>query len=97
MISITGRVFAAGCDVSGRPGGVIALADCPSASRGTIISARNVKPIASVAALEGAAAEVRIVQDSDRNQRYYDQQYVLVSEAGTPIDSGTYLITLASP
>jgi hypothetical protein len=40
---------------------------------------------------------VKLVADSGRGDRFYQQQYALVDGQGKPVTSGQYLITLTSP
>lgn len=61
------------------------------------ISVRSVKSMRSDSLLDHSSVNVRLLADSDRDGRYYDQQYELVDGAGKPVRSGTYLITLTSP
>lgn len=55
------------------------------------------QPVATVAALSPSAVKVKLVADSGRSERYYNQQYALVDGAGKAVNSGAYIITLTSP
>ncbi|OPA89840.1 hypothetical protein BFW87_22510 [Pseudomonas fluorescens] len=90
-IEFRGAIVESGCATNARSGSVIELSGCSSANRGSRLDALNVAPVASV-----NAAHVRLVADSGSG-RYYDQRYLLVDDAGKPIQSGNYVITMTSP
>ncbi|WP_395608035.1 type 1 fimbrial protein [Pseudomonas sp. B22129] len=90
-IEFRGAIVEPGCATNARSGAVMELTGCASASRGSRLEVSNVAPVASV-----NAAHVRLVADSGSG-RYYDQRYLLVDNAGKPIQSGNYVITLTSP
>ncbi|MEO8493094.1 type 1 fimbrial protein [Pseudomonas sp.] len=90
-LEFRGAIVEAGCATNARSGPVMELTGCSSASRGSRLEARNVAPVASV-----DKAHVRLVADSGSG-RYYDQRYLLVDNAGQPITSGNYVVTLTSP
>ncbi|AZE47383.1 hypothetical protein C4K04_1695 [Pseudomonas chlororaphis] len=78
-------------------GAALSLRQCPQFSRGNDIRVHGVGPSSSVTAIGKSPVNVKLVTDSGKEGRYYDQQYALVDEAGKPVNSGTYLITLTSP
>ncbi len=90
-IRFTGAIVESGCATNARIGSVMELTGCASASRGSRLDVRSVAPVASV-----NAAHVRLVADTGEG-RYYDQRYLLVDDAGKPIQSGNYVITMTSP
>ncbi|MBT2372616.1 type 1 fimbrial protein [Pseudomonas fluorescens] len=96
VIQFHGSIVEPGC-ASGVSGTVMELKGCSPASRGSQINVRSIQPVSSVTALDHSAVNVRLVADSGVGGRYYDQQYMLVDNAGKPVHSGTYLITLTSP
>jgi hypothetical protein len=61
------------------------------------IEANSISPTASVSAVGQSSVNVKLLADSGREGRYFDQQYVLVDDAGSPVRSGSYLITLSIP
>ncbi|MEW5700182.1 type 1 fimbrial protein [Pseudomonas synxantha] len=90
-LRFTGAIVESGCATNARSGSVMELRGCARVSRGSRFEVRNVAPVASV-----NAAHVRLVADSGEG-RYYDQRYLLVDNAGKPIESGNYVITMTSP
>ncbi|PXX75370.1 hypothetical protein SAMN05660489_00845 [Pseudomonas sp. LAMO17WK12:I10] len=78
-------------------GAALNLRQCPQFSRGNDIRVHGVGPSSSVTAIGKSPVNVKLVTDSGKEGRYYDQQYALVDEAGKPVNSGMYLITLTSP
>lgn len=78
-------------------GAALSLRQCPQFSRGNDIRVHGVGPSSSVTAIGKSPVNVKLVTDSGKEGRYYDQQYALVDEAGKPVNSGMYLITLTSP
>lgn len=76
---------------------VLSLHKCPRLSRGNDIRVNGVGPSSSVTALGQSPVNVKLVADSGKQGRYYDQQYALVDAAGKPVNSGVYVITLTSP
>lgn len=90
-LRLTGAIVESGCATNARSGAVMELRGCARVSRGSRFEVRNVAPVASV-----NAAHVRLVADSGEG-RYYDQRYLLVDNAGKPIESGNYVITMTSP
>jgi type 1 fimbria pilin len=95
-IRFTGSIVESFCTTSSQPSGW-RMQGCPSMARGTGIDVRRIDPHATVRALDNASAQVRLVADSGDRGRYYDQQYALVDNAGRPVTTGNYLITLTSP
>lgn len=75
----------------------LSLRQCPQFSRGNDIRVHGVGPSSSVTAIGKSPVNVKLVTDSGKEGRYYDQQYALVDEVGKPVNSGMYLITLTSP
>jgi hypothetical protein len=96
VIQFHGSIVEPGC-ASSASGAVMELKGCSPASRASQINVRNVQPISRVIAPDHSAVNVKLTADSGEGGRYYDQQYVLVDNAGRPVQSGTYLITLTSP
>lgn len=90
-IRFTGAIVESGCATNARSGSVMELSGCASVSRGSHFDVSKVAPVASV-----NAAHVRLVADSGEG-RYYNQRYLLVDDAGKPIESGNYIITMTSP
>ncbi|MFB3306309.1 type 1 fimbrial protein [Pseudomonas sp. AMR01] len=90
-IEFRGAIVESGCATNARSGSVMDLTGCSIANRGGRIDVHSVAPFASV-----NAAHVRLVADSGSG-RYYDQRYLLVDNAGQPITSGNYVVTLTSP
>ncbi len=90
-IQFSGAIVEPGCATNARSGAVMELTGCAVSNRGSRFDVRNVAPMASV-----NAAHVRLVADSGSG-RYYDQRYLLVDNAGQPIKSGNYVITMTSP
>ncbi|AZD14438.1 type 1 fimbrial protein [Pseudomonas chlororaphis] len=78
-------------------GAALNLRQCPQFSRGNDIRVHGVGPSSSVTAIGKSPVNVKLVTDSGKEGRYYDQQYALVDEAGKSVNSGMYLITLTSP
>lgn len=78
-------------------GAALSLRQCPQFSRGNDIRVHGVGPSRSVTAIGKSPVNVKLVTDSGKEGRYYDQQYALVDEAGKSVNSGMYLITLTSP
>lgn len=78
-------------------GAALSLRQCPQFSRSNDIRVHGVGPSSSVTAIGKSPVNVKLVTDSGKEGRYYDQQYALVDEAGKPVNSGMYLITLTSP
>ncbi|MFC6298155.1 type 1 fimbrial protein [Pseudomonas sp. CCM 7893] len=69
----------------------IALSNCPNATRTMVLKAHSV-------ATSSAKAKVKVELLSDTTQgHYYDQQYRLVDDTGSPIRSGMFLITMSLP
>ncbi|AMS13708.1 hypothetical protein A3218_05130 [Pseudomonas chlororaphis] len=78
-------------------GAALNLRQCPQFSRGNDIRVHGVGLSSSVTAIGKSPVNVKLVTDSGKEGRYYDQQYALVDEAGKSVNSGMYLITLTSP
>ena len=90
-IRFSGAIVEPGCATNARSGSVMELTGCAPSNRGSRFEVRSLAPVASV-----DAARVKLVADSGAG-RYYDQRYLLVDSAGTPIVSGNYVITMTSP
>lgn len=82
---------------TGNGAAALHLNRCPQFSRGNDIRVQGVGPSSTVTAIGQSPVNVKLVTDSGKAGRYYDQQYALVDGAGKPVTSGTYLITLTSP
>ncbi|UZE26226.1 hypothetical protein LOY67_12730 [Pseudomonas sp. B21-056] len=57
----------------------------------------SVRPVGTVSSLDNSPVNVRLVADSGKGGRYFNQDYVLEDSAGKPITRGAYLVTLTSP
>ncbi|MDD2049989.1 type 1 fimbrial protein [Pseudomonas putida] len=95
-IRFTGSIVESSCSTSFESSGW-RMEGCPTLARGTGIHLRQIKPQASLSALDNTAVQVKLVADSGDQGRYYDQQYALVDKLGRPVTSGQYLITLTTP
>ncbi|MHC8340298.1 type 1 fimbrial protein [Pseudomonas sp. HLT2-19-2] len=71
------------------------LTDCPSPGRAPAINARRIEPVASISTTARPAVNVRQLADSGQRSRY--QHYQLADDAGSPVRSGMYLVTLTMP
>ncbi|CAK9890771.1 MULTISPECIES: type 1 fimbrial protein [Pseudomonas] len=96
VINFTGSIVESPCTPSAQ-GGALNLNDCPAQARGTRIDLRRVEPQAAVSTLDHAPVNVRLVADSGKAGRYYNQQYALVDASGKALSCGAYLITLTTP
>lgn len=96
VIHFVGSIVESPCTPSAQAGS-LHLSDCPAQARGTHIDTRRVEPQASVSAPDHAPVNVRLVADSGKAGRYYNQQYALVDASGKALSSGAYLITLTLP
>jgi hypothetical protein len=97
VIHFQGAIVEPACTSSMGAGAVVALTGCPAQSRGTTIEARRVMPVSHVTARDASAVKAKLLSDTGRDSRYFDQQYQLVDETGKPLRSGNYLITLIMP
>lgn len=95
-IRFTGSIVESSCTTSSQPSGW-RMEGCPALARGTGIDVQRIDPHATVRALDSASAQVRLVADTGKQSRYFDQQYALVDTRGNPITTGNYLITLTTP
>lgn len=96
-INFHGSIVEPSCNAFSQGESLMQLTGCPTASRGNLISARSVQPVGSVKALQGSAADIRLVADSGMSERYYNQSYQLMDTAGRPVRSGSYVVTITSP
>ena len=96
-IRFQGSIVEPGCQSRVGTHGTFELYQCPAQSRAIGIEANTVAPTANVVAVGQSSVNVKLLADSGREGRYYDQQFVLMDEAGLPIRSGDYLVTLSMP
>lgn len=102
VIRFHGNIVEASCTPSASVGGSaqgnrLDLSSCPSLARGNDIRVNAVGPTSKVTSLNQSPVNVKLLTESGDGGRYFNQQYALVDNAGKPIRSGTYLITLTSP
>lgn len=96
VISFNGSIIESPCVVSAQAD-ALNLSDCPAQARGTRVSLQAVEPRVAIRSLGHDRVDVKLVADSGRAGRYYNQQFTLVDSAGEPVTSGVYLITLTTP
>ncbi|MNY05757.1 hypothetical protein D3C86_1384870 [compost metagenome] len=96
-IRFQGSIVEPGCQSRVGTHGTFELYQCPAQSRAMGIEANTIAPTASVSAVGQSSVNVKLLADSGREGRYFDQQYALVDDAGSPVRSGSYLITLSIP
>lgn len=96
-IRFQGSIVEPGCQSRVGTDGTFELYRCSAQSRAMGVEANALAPIASVSAVGQTRVNVKLLADSGREGRYYDQQFVLMDEAGLPIRSGDYLVTLSMP
>jgi hypothetical protein len=96
-IRFEGSIVEPGCQSRVGADGTFELYQCSAQSRAMGVEANALAPIASVSAVGRSRVNVKLLADSGREGRYYDQQFVLMDEAGLPIRSGDYLVTLSMP
>jgi len=96
-IAFQGSVVEPGCKSGVGTDATLALYGCPAHSHAMRIEVSAIQPTASVRAVGQTSVNVKLLADSGRESRYFDQQYVLVDDAGSPVRSGNYLITLSMP
>jgi hypothetical protein len=77
VIAFHGSIVESSCTSSAQAGG-LALDECPALARGNTIGVRSVDPARSVSARDHSSVEVRLVGDSGKDGRYYNQRYALV-------------------
>ncbi|MCJ7957642.1 MAG: type 1 fimbrial protein [Pseudomonas sp.] len=94
VISFTGRIMEDNCTSSAGSSG-LNMSQCPQASRGGAIEVQRIDP--QTRALDHSIVKVKLLADSGRQGRYYDQQYAFVDQSGKAVTSGAYLITLSVP
>lgn len=97
VIDFHGAIVEPACSVQASVDARVELKGCSSASRGAAIEAQSLVPAASATALGGSAVKVRLLADSGPAGRYFDRQYQLLDEAGQPVSSGNYVVTLSMP
>lgn len=93
VIHFVGNIVEPPCSVGGQSA-TLSLKACPSLARGNVMS---VRPVGTVSSLDNSPVNVRLVADSGKGGRYFNQDYVLEDSAGKPITRGAYLVTLTSP
>jgi type 1 fimbria pilin len=96
-IRFEGSIVEPGCQSRVGTDGTFELYECSAQSRAMGIEANTIAPTASVSAVGQSSVNVKLLADSGRDSRYYDQRFVLMDEAGLPIRSGDYLVTLSLP
>lgn len=97
VIHFQGAIVEPACSVQTSVDGRVELTGCSPASRGSAIEVQALAPTASAKALGGSAARVRLMADNSPTERYFDRQYQLLDEAGQPLRSGDYVVTLSMP
>lgn len=96
VIQFTGSIVEPSCTAQPQASGW-RLEGCPESTRQTGIDVRHLNPQVTVTALDDASVHVKLVADSGNEGRYYDQQYMLLDNAGKPITNGHYVLTLSPP
>ncbi|KJZ43042.1 MULTISPECIES: type 1 fimbrial protein [Pseudomonas] len=96
-IRFQGSIVEPGCQSRVGTDGTFDLYQCSAQSRAMGVEANTLAPTASVSAVGQSRTHVKLLADSGQEGRYFDQQYVLVDDAGSPVRSGNYLITLSMP
>ena len=94
VIHFHGAIVEPACSVQANAGARVDLTGCPPAGRGVDVVAQ---PLSSVTALGGSAVRVRLMAHNSPTERYFDRQYQLLNEAGQPLRSGDYGVTLSMP
>lgn len=94
VIHFQGAIVEPACSVQASVDARVELKGCSSASRGAAIEAQS---LSSVTVLSGSAVKVRLLADSGPAGRYFDRQYQLLDEAGQPVSSGDYVVTVSMP
>lgn len=97
VIHFQGAIVEPACSVQASVDARVELKGCSSASRGAAIEAQSLVPAASATALGGSVVKVRLLADSGPSERYFDRQYQLLDEAGQPVGSGDYVVTVSMP
>jgi hypothetical protein len=101
VIHFQGAIVEPACSVQASVDGRVDLTGCSPASRGSAIEVQALAPTASAKALGGSAVRVRVrvrlMADNSPTERYFDRQYQLLDEAGQPLRSGDYVLTLSMP
>ncbi|MBK5416653.1 type 1 fimbrial protein [Pseudomonas sp. TH31] len=97
VIRFQGSIVESSCGSHVGANSTVELSGCSTSAQGSAVSARSVEPVSSVSAPDHSRVDVKLVKETRRDGRYYDQQYTLVDGAGKPVNSGTYLITLTAP
>ena len=95
-IRFTGSIVESPCTTSSQLNGW-RMQGCSASAREPGIEVRPINSQAAVRALDNTSVQVKRVAGSGHPGRYYDRQYVLVDNAGTPVTTGTYVITLTLP
>lgn len=96
VIRFTGSITETNCASNAVDTG-LNLRQCPQGLRGGAIEITPINPQVSVKGLDPSAVKVKLISDSGRQGRYYDQHYAFVDQSGKPVTSGTYLVTLSVP
>ena len=96
VINFHGSIVEPSCNASSEGESLMQLKGCTTASRGNLISAHSVQPFNTVKSVQGSATQVRLVADSGTNGRYYNQSYQLMDNAGAPVRSGSYVVTITA-
>ncbi|MHC8354576.1 type 1 fimbrial protein [Pseudomonas sp. LB3P81] len=89
-IRFQGAIVERGCSAAmGKPS-TLMLNACPTPAGTPTVNVHGIDPIS-------ARANLKLVSDSGREARYYDQQFEIVDSSGAPVRSGNYLITMTLP
>ena len=96
IIRFYGKIVESNCTSNAASDG-LNLRQCPQGSRGGSIDVRRVGPLASASGPGNTVVKVKLLADSGREGRYYDQHYAVIDQAGKAVTSGAYLITLNVP
>lgn len=94
VINFHGAIVEPACSAQASAGARVDLTGCPPAGRAADVVAQ---PLSSLTSLGGSAVKVRLVAESGPAGRYFDRQYQLLDEAGQPVSSGDYVVTLSMP
>ncbi|AIG00801.1 Uncharacterised protein [Pseudomonas fluorescens] len=97
VIQFHGSIVEATCAAGSGSGSTLALSGCPTSASGGNISAYGVEPVRTVSALDHSVVKVKLVTEATDDGRYFNRQYSLSDEAGRPLRSGAYLVTLSYP
>jgi type 1 fimbria pilin len=97
VIEFRGSIVEPSCTSRANEHSKFELKGCPPSSYTTIVNVSRVDPINTARSPDQSNINVKLLAESGHDGRYYDQQYELMDAAGTPVQSGKYLITLTMP